>query len=95
MAQRLRSCSSILSCCLPHSISQHRYPDKDISTGVAQAEVLSLEYLVTVCSNNQLSVVHSAKLPFVSPPVLTLDRQGFLVVYVGREACGGVVGKIS
>ncbi len=65
-----------------------RYPDKDINTMVAQAEASNLQYLATMCSNNHLSVVPPAELPSSSPPVLTLDRQGFLSVYVGREACG-------
>ncbi|KAJ8116748.1 hypothetical protein OPT61_g1881 [Boeremia exigua] len=65
-----------------------RYPDKNISTVVAHAEVSNLQYLATMCSSNHLSVIPPADLPSSSPPVLTLDRQGFLSVYVGREACG-------
>ena len=73
-----------------------RYPDKDINTVVAQAEVSNLQYLATMCSNNELSVILPANLPSASPPVLSLDRQGFLTVYVGCEGCegcGGVAGR--
>jgi len=74
------------------ALSNH-YPDKDINTIVAQAEGSNLQYLATMCSNNQLGVTAPADLPSADPPVLTLNRQGFLAVYVGREACGGVVGR--
>lgn len=74
------------------ALSSH-YPDKDINTIVAQAEVSNLQYLATMCSNNRLGVTAPADLQSADPPVLTLDRQGFLAVYVGREACGGVAGR--
>lgn len=64
-----------------------RYPDKYIASVVTQAEASNLQYLATLCSNNQLSVILPADLPSASPPVLTMDRNGFLAVYVGREAC--------
>jgi hypothetical protein len=60
---------------------------------IAQAEYSNLQYLATMCSNSGLSVVPPSDLPSASPPVLTLDRHGFLAVYVGREGCGGAPGK--
>ncbi|KAH6622099.1 hypothetical protein C7974DRAFT_216154 [Boeremia exigua] len=65
-----------------------RYLEKGINTVVAQTEISNLQYLASMCSNNHLSVIPPADLPSASPPVLTLDRQGFLSVYVGREGCG-------
>lgn len=70
-----------------------RYLDQDIGAVVTQAEYANLQYLATMCSNNQISVVPPAELPSASPPVLTLDRRGYLAVYVGREGCGGVAGR--
>lgn len=70
-----------------------RYPDKDISTVVAQSEATNLQYLATMCSSNELSVIPPSDLASASAPVLTLDRDGFLAVYVGREGCGGVAGR--
>jgi hypothetical protein len=65
-----------------------KYPDEDISTVVTQAEATNLQYLATMCSSNELSVVPPSDLASASAPVLTLDRDGFLAVYVGREGCG-------
>jgi hypothetical protein len=65
-----------------------KYPDKDISTVVAQSEATNLQYLATMCSSNELSVVPPSHLASASAPVLTLDRDGFLAVYIGREGCG-------
>ncbi|KAF2996796.1 hypothetical protein E8E13_000636 [Curvularia kusanoi] len=70
-----------------------RYPDKDIAAVVSQAEATNLQYLATMCSNNGLGVITPSDLPSASAPVLTLDRDGFLAVYVGREGCGGVAGR--
>ncbi|KAF1351667.1 hypothetical protein EJ07DRAFT_168877 [Lizonia empirigonia] len=70
-----------------------RYLDENIGSVIAQAEFTNLQHLATMCGNNQLSVVPPADLPSASPPVLTLDREGFLAVYVGREGCGGAPGR--
>lgn len=70
-----------------------RYLDDNIDSVIMQAEFTDLQYLATMCSNNQLSVVPPADLPSASPPVLTLDREGFLAVYVGREGCSGAPGR--
>ncbi|KAF2463700.1 uncharacterized protein BDR25DRAFT_245013 [Lindgomyces ingoldianus] len=66
-----------------------RYDDKgDVSRVIAPAEFSDLQYLATLCSRNKLGVLHPSTLPSAEPPVLTLDRQGLLAVYVGRQACG-------
>lgn len=54
--------------------------------------LINLESLASLCESGGLSVVAPANLPRSEPPVLTLDRDCFLAVYVGREACG-VAGK--
>lgn len=65
-----------------------KYPDKDISTVVVQSEATNFQYLATMCSSNGLSVAPPSDLASASAPVLTLDRDGFLAVYVGREGFG-------
>ncbi|KAI4677039.1 hypothetical protein J4E81_010999 [Alternaria sp. BMP 2799] len=68
--------------------SSSRYVDGgDINKIISPAEYVDLTYLANLCSRNQLSVTPPASLASASPPVLTLDRNGFLAVYVGRAAC--------
>ncbi|ORX96291.1 hypothetical protein BCR34DRAFT_619726 [Clohesyomyces aquaticus] len=66
-----------------------RYADKgDAGRLIAASELSDLQYLATLCSRNKLGVLHPSTLPSAEPPVLTLDRNGLLAVYVGRQACG-------
>tara|TARA_R110002003_G_scaffold48_14_gene4033 strand:+ start:19078 stop:22614 length:3537 start_codon:yes stop_codon:yes gene_type:complete len=70
--------------------SSTRYVDRnDISAVVSSAEFSELSYLASLCSRNELNVVPPSALPSATPPVLTLDREGSLAVYVGRSGCGG------
>ncbi|KAI4936692.1 hypothetical protein J4E86_011309 [Alternaria arbusti] len=68
--------------------SSSRYMDGgDVNKIISPAEYVDLTYLANLCSRNQLSVTPPASLASASAPVLTLDRNGFLAVYVGRAAC--------
>ena len=68
--------------------SSSRYVDGgDVNKIISPAEYVDLTYPANLCSRNQLSVTPPASLASVSAPVLTLDRHGFLAVYVGRAAC--------
>lgn len=65
-----------------------RYTDRgDVTTVVSQAELSELSYLAGLCARNQLSVIPPSALPSATAPVLTLDREGSLAVYVGRADC--------
>lgn len=67
-----------------------RYADHgDVSAVISQAEYSELSYLAGLCARNQLSVIPPSGLPSATPPVLTLDREGSLAVYIGRAGCGG------
>ena len=59
----------------------------DINHIIAPSEYSDLQYLATLCSRNKLGVLVPSSLPSAEPPVLTLDRQGHLAVYVGRQSC--------
>ncbi|KAH5558945.1 peptidylprolyl isomerase [Parastagonospora nodorum] len=66
-----------------------RYLDcGDVNQIIASAEYSELSYLAGLCARNQLSVIPPSELPSATPPVLTLDREGSLAVYIGRAACG-------
>jgi hypothetical protein len=68
--------------------SSSRYVDGgDVNKVISPAEYVDLTYLANLCSRNHLSVTPPAGLSSVSAPVLTLDRHGFLAVYVGRASC--------
>jgi hypothetical protein len=69
--------------------SNMRYSDAgDIGKIISPAEYTNMTYLANLCSRNELTVVAPAELASADAPVLTLDREGSLAVYVGREACG-------
>ncbi|KAE8873449.1 hypothetical protein PTNB73_00081 [Pyrenophora teres f. teres] len=69
--------------------SSQRYADGgDVSKIISAAGYTDLTYLASLCSRNGLTVVDPAELASIDAPVLTLDREGSLSVYVGREACG-------
>ncbi len=69
--------------------SSRRYVDGgDINKIISPAEYTDLHYLTNLCSRNNLMVIPPANLASTDPPVLTLDREGSLAVYVGREGCG-------
>ena len=66
-----------------------RYPDNgDVDMVIAANEYTDLQYLATICSRNKLGVIPPSSLPSADANVLTLNREGLLAVYVGREACG-------
>lgn len=68
--------------------SSSRYLDGgDISKIISPAEYNDLTFLANLCSRNQLSVTPPAKLASAIAPLLTLDRNGHLAVYVGRASC--------
>ena len=67
-----------------------RYPSESVI--VTAREMTDLNYLSTLSSRHRLAVVPPAHLPSTDAPVLTLDRDGFLSVYVGRADCA-VPGK--
>lgn len=65
-----------------------RYVDHGkVERVISAAEYSDLQYLATLCCRNRLEVVHPSALPSAEAPVLTLDRQGLLAVYVGRQPC--------
>ena len=65
-----------------------RYADRgDVSAVISPAEYSELSYLAGLCARNQLSVIPPSALPSATPPVLTLDREGSLAVYIGRADC--------
>ena len=59
----------------------------DVNSIISPEEYVDLTYLANPSSRNQLSVTPPASLASASAPVLTLDRHGFLAVYVGHAAC--------
>ncbi|KAL6704640.1 hypothetical protein ACN47E_008037 [Coniothyrium glycines] len=68
--------------------SSRRYADGgNIAEVIAPPEFLELQYLATLCSHNGLTVVPPAELASATAPVLTLDRNGSLAVYIGRAGC--------
>ncbi|KAH7087509.1 hypothetical protein FB567DRAFT_346883 [Paraphoma chrysanthemicola] len=70
--------------------SSTRYADRnDIGAIISPAELSELSYLASLCSRNELNVIAPSALPSATPPVLTLDREGSLAVYIGRKGCGG------
>jgi hypothetical protein len=72
----------------------HRYANKgDVDEIITKTELTNLQYLASLCSRNGLGVLPPSALSSTTPPVLTLDRQGSLAVYVGRQGCGGDAGK--
>lgn len=54
-----------------------------------------LPYLGMLCESIGLSVIHPTALKSATPPILTLDRDGYLCVYVGRPACAAPDRDIS
>lgn len=46
-----------------------------------------LSYLGMLCHKTSIPVIHPTALKSASAPALTLDRDGYLCVYVGRAAC--------
>jgi hypothetical protein len=65
-----------------------RYVDHgDINAVISPAEYSELSYLAGLCARNQLSVISLSALPFATPPLLTLDLEGSLAVYIGRATC--------
>lgn len=61
-------------------------------TNLLDRSLINLDHLASLCESNGFGVVAPSDLPRTEPPILTLDRDCFLAVYVGREACG-VAGK--
>lgn len=73
-----------------------RYLDQgDIDKIIYATEYSDLHYLATLCSQNKLGVIPPSSLPSSEKDVLTLDRQGLLAVYVGREGCAEAGRDIS
>jgi hypothetical protein len=56
---------------------------------------MDLPYLAKACHKSGLTVVHPTSLKTARAPVLTLDRDGHLCVYVGRTACAAPDRDIS
>lgn len=65
--------------------ASHGYPPE--AAIVTHRELTDLSHLSGLASRNKLSVVPPANLPSADAPVLTLDRNGNLAVYVGRAGC--------
>jgi hypothetical protein len=68
---------------------------EDIDKVIYATEYSDLHYLATLCSQNKLGVIPPSSLPSSDKDVLTLDHQGLLAVYVGREACAEAGRDIS
>lgn len=65
-----------------------RYVDRgDVTAVVSSAEFSELSYLAGLCARKQLSVLPPSALPSATSPVLTLDIEGSLAVYVCRADC--------
>lgn len=65
-----------------------RYVDHgDINAVISPAEYSEMSHLAGLCARNQLSVIPPSALPSATAPVLTLDRDGSLAVYIGRASC--------
>ena len=73
--------------------SSHYADGGDINKVISPTEYTDLQYLANLCSRNQLTVTPPAALASASAPVLTLDREGSLAVYVGRAGCGAEPGR--
>ena len=67
----------------------------DIDKVIYATEYSDLHYLATLCSQNKLGVIPPSSLPSSDKDVLTLDQQGLLAVYVGREGCAEAGRDIS
>jgi hypothetical protein len=74
--------------------SSSRYVDGgDVNQVISQGEYSDLVHLANLCSRNRLTVVPPSELSSVYPPILTLDREGSLAVYIGRAGCGAAPGQ--
>ncbi|KAF2789615.1 hypothetical protein K505DRAFT_341133 [Melanomma pulvis-pyrius CBS 109.77] len=73
-----------------------RYLDGgDVDKVISATEYSDLHYLGSLCSQNKLGVLPPSSLPSADKNVLTLDRQGLLAVYVGRQSCAEAGRDIS
>jgi len=59
----------------------------DLDNLIPSRELSDLNHCSALCSRNDLSVLAPSALSSAEAPVLTLDREGFLAVYVGRAPC--------
>jgi ubiquitin-protein ligase/Mg-chelatase subunit ChlD len=57
-------------------------PEKDLQSFSKELSSLGMR-----CHSTGMTVLHPTSLKSASAPVLTLDRDGYLCVYVGRAAC--------
>lgn len=54
---------------------------------VGPQEISDVYHLSALCERNKLVVLPPSALPSSQPPALTLDRDGFLAVFTGRQGC--------
>lgn len=59
----------------------------DVDGVIPLREMSDLQHLSALCSRHGLSVLPPSRLSSAQAPVLTLDREGLLAVYVGRAPC--------
>jgi hypothetical protein len=68
--------------------STRRYADDgEVDRVIGPRELSDLNHLSALCSRNNLAVLPPSTLASAEAPALTLDRDGFLAVYVGRPPC--------
>lgn len=78
-----------VTCCNLDTLNSLRRPEdiKDPERVVGLDKVPDLFTLGSLCERNGLAVAAPLALPSSSAPVLTLARNGFMAVYVGRAPC--------
>jgi hypothetical protein len=74
--------------------SSSRYVDGgDVNQVISQGEYSDLVHLANLCSRNRLTVIPPSELSSAYPPVLTLDREGSLAVYISCASCGSALSR--
>lgn len=66
----------------------YHYEDSgDLTRILIRHELTDVQHLATLCERNELAVLSPSSLTSAKAPALTMDRDGLLAVYTGRQAC--------
>jgi len=66
----------------------YRYTDAgDLDKVIARQELSDVYHLSALCERNKFAVLPPSALPSSQAPALTLDRDGLLAVFTGRQGC--------
>lgn len=81
--------SRTVSCLDINSLNaNYHYEDAgDLDQVLIRQELSDVHHLAALCERNNLAVLSPLSLASAKAPVLTMDRDGLLAVYTGRQAC--------